>query len=337
LPSLFARPLPGIAAAASLACAAFWVSKLVKPWLILEPLVAGMLIGILLTACIGLQPALKPGLDLCTKWLLEASVVLLGFRLLFTDIAALGPAALGAVLILPPTLIAIAWFLGPLFGLSRRLSLLVGVGNGICGLSATATIARCIGADERETALATSGLGVLGAAAVLGFTAVAQHSGLSAEQYGAWAGLSLQAVPNALAAAYAHSETAGQVGTLMKMARVAMLAPIALVITLLVGQRRQAAEARSGGAAKSYRATVPAYIVLLVAATALHSSGWLPDALCKQLAQLSAILLVTAMCALGLGVDLRSLRRQAGPAFGFSALMFCLMCALAYSWARWAL
>lgn len=320
-----------------LACAAYWVSKALKPWLILEPLVAGMLLGILITAAIGLRAVLKPGLDLCTKWLLEASVVLLGFRLLFGDIAALGPAALGAVLVLPPCLIALATWLGPLFGLSRRLSLLVGVGNAICGLSATAAVARSIGADERDTALATSGLGVLGAAAVLGFTVVAHHSGLGTEQYGAWAGLSLQAVPNALAAAYAHSEPAGQVGTLMKMARVAMLAPIALVITLLVGQRRQAAAARAGAAASSGRITVPAYIILMVAATGLHSSGWLPDALCKQFAQISGILLVVAMCALGLGVDLRSLRGQAGPAFGFSAFAFLAMCALSYAWARWLL
>lgn len=337
MPSQISKALPGIAAAALLACAAYWVSQAVKPWLILEPLVAGMLVGILITAALGLRPALRPGLELCTKWLLEASVVLLGFRLLFTDIARLGPAALAAVLILPPALIGISWYLGPLFGLSRRLSLLVGAGNAICGLSATAAVARSIGADERDTALATSGLGVLGAAAVLGFTAVAHHCGLDGEHYGAWAGLSLQAVPNALAAAYAHSELAGQVGTLMKMARVAMLAPIALVITLLVGRRQQAAAARSGATAQARRITIPIYIILMLAATSIHSSGVLPEALCKQLAQLSAILLVVAMCALGLSVDVRGLRSQAGPTFGFSALMFLLMCSLAYAWARWVM
>jgi uncharacterized integral membrane protein (TIGR00698 family) len=325
------RFIPGLAVSALLAALASWICSALRGSLILEPLVAGMLLGILLTALLGTQAPLKPGLDLGSRTLLEAAIVLLGFRLNFAQIAALGPAALLGVVLFVPLIVLAAALLGRLWKLDPRLAVLIGVGSGICGSSAIAAVAPCIGAQEEDSALAISGLSVLGALAVIAFSAAAFSVSLSEPQYGVWAGLSLQAVPNAIAAAHARGLEAGDVGTVVKMARVALLAPLALLLSLIFQSRAGADE--SPGTRRAIG--VPLYVILFIAAATLNSLGWVPASLSSLLARGSALLMLLAMTALGLGVDVRGLRHKAGPAFSLSVVLFLLVAASAYAWARW--
>lgn len=323
--------LPGFALAALLAVIAHYLSAAIKPWVIVEALVAGMLLGILLTVFIGPKKPLKPGLDFTARNLLEVAIILLGFRLNFSEIARLGPAALIGVVLFVPLIVLAATLMGRAWKLDRKLAVLIGVGSGICGSSAIAAIAPCIGAEEEDSALAVSGLSVLGAIAVIVFSAVAGSVRLSEPQYGVWAGLSLQAVPNAIAAAHARGTLAGDVGTLVKMARVALLAPMALLLTFLFG-RRQAAAA---GSKHPPRVAVPLYVILFIAAATANSVGIIPKQASGWLAAASGNLMLLAMTALGIGVDLRSLRHKAGPAFSLSVVLFLAVAGSAYAWARW--
>jgi uncharacterized integral membrane protein (TIGR00698 family) len=362
LPRNLVSLLPGVALSCAIAAAAWLLSGLLKPYLLLEPLVLGILLGIALTAVLGQRPALKPGVTFSSKQLLELAIVLLGFKLSFTKLATLGgPALLGVVLFVPLIVLA-AVPLGRLFRLPPKLAVLIGVGSGICGSSAIAAVAPVIGADDEDAALAVSGLSVLGAAAVLLAAAFSHAVALSDTQWGVWAGLSMQAVPNALAAAFARSEAAGDVGTMVKMARVALLAPIALGLawwfrhTGSAGlqtrsstadiSREPGGDGKVSSAARGKDATlksrapanpgVPLYVVLFILAGALNSTGWLPSALSSACAQASALLMVVAMSALGLGVDFASLKKRAGPAFAMSTLLFLLVAMSAYAWSALA-
>jgi uncharacterized integral membrane protein (TIGR00698 family) len=377
--------LPGLLACVLLAAVAWWLSDLLKQQaqLLLEPLVIGIVLGIALSA-LGLnRPWLKPGVAFSARQVLELAIVLLGFKLSFARLAALGgPALLGVVLFVPLIVLA-AVPLGRLFRLPPRLAVLIGVGSGICGSSAIAAVAPVIGAEEADAALAVSGLSVLGAGGVLLYAAINHALPLSDAQYGVWAGLSMQAVPNALAAAFARSAAAGDIGTIVKMARVALLAPLALGLALWFRPRPENAglQARSpasgvprplstdpaaqpstepadgladdadrglrtsgkplavqaaGPKTRAPRAPgVPLYVILFIAAGALNSTGWAPAAWSKACADASALLMIVAMSALGLGVDFASLRKRAGPAFTMSALLFLLVAASAYAWSLW--
>ena len=351
--------LPGLAVCALIAGAAWLLSALLKRFanVILEPLVIGILLGIAASA-LGLnRPLLKPGVTFSAKQLLELAIILLGFKLSFAKLAALGGPALLGVVLFVPLIVLVSVPLGKLFRLPPKLAVLIGVGSGICGSSAIAAVAPVIGADEADAALAVSGLSVLGAGAVLLYAAITHALPLSDTQYGVWAGLSMQAVPNALAAAFARSPVAGDVGTIVKMARVALLAPIALGLALWFRPRREAAVQhppntsepgermlhsslptgeRPSALGPAPRAPgVPLYVILFVAAGALNSTGWLPPQLTDVCAQASALLMIVAMCALGLGVDFASLRKRAGPAFTMSALLFLGVALSAYAWSLW--
>jgi uncharacterized membrane protein YadS len=194
---------------------------------------------------------------------------------------------------------------------------------------------------------------------VLLYAAINHLLPLTDVQYGVWAGLSMQAVPNALAAAFARSPAAGDVGTIVKMARVALLAPIALGLALWFRPRREAAwqhpsaatefgdeELRLPSSLPTHEAGlktraparapgVPLYVILFVLAGALNSTGWLPGPLTDACAQASAWLMIVAMSALGLGVDFASLRQRAGPAFTMSAVLFLMVALSAFAWSAW--
>jgi uncharacterized integral membrane protein (TIGR00698 family) len=356
--------LPGLALAIAVAALAWVLSALLKPYLLLEPLVIAILLGIGLAAAIGSKPVLKPGTTFAARTILELAIVLLGFKLSFAKLAALGAPVLIAVLMFVPVIVLAAIPLGRLFGLPLKLAVLIGVGSGICGSSAIAAVAPCIGADDEDAALAVSGLSVLGAVAVLVYAAVCHALALTDGQYGVWAGLSLQAVPNALAAAFARSDVAGEAGTIVKMARVALLAPIALGLALWfrpmergsIDPQSPQGPARDGDAADGRaqgppasrqeeeaalkrrapgRVPIPLYVILFIAAAALNSTGMVRPALTMICANASALLMVVAMAALGLGVDFASLRKRAGPALAMSCVLFLAVAASAYAWSAW--
>lgn len=322
--------LPGLLLSCVIAAAAWLLSGWLSRWLLLEALVIGILLGIAVSAVLGSRAVLKPGVGFSARTLLELAIILLGFKLSFAKLAALGgPALLGVVLFVPLIVLA-AIPLGRLFGLSPKLAVLIGVGSGICGSSAIAAVAPVIRADDEDAALAVSGLSVLGAGAVLLFAAFTHSIPLSDTQWGVWAGLSMQAVPNAIAAAFARSTEAGDVGTIVKMARVALLAPIALGLAWWFS--RSSSGNPDGEAAAP---GVPLYVILFVLAGALNSTGWLPELASTRCAQASSILMLVAMSALGLQVDFASLRKRAGPAFVMSCVLFLAVAASAYAWSAW--
>jgi uncharacterized integral membrane protein (TIGR00698 family) len=129
---------------------------------------------------------------------------------------------------------------------------------------------------------------------------------LATPAYALLCGATLHEVPQVLAAAFARGQEAGDFGTLVKLTRVALLAPLALGLSAI--------EAARGGERVSWRALpVPWFVVGFIAVGALRWVGILPATLVPALEQLSKILLVAAMAAVGLGVHADAVRRLGWP------------------------
>jgi uncharacterized membrane protein YadS len=134
-------------------------------------------------------------------------------------------------------------------------------------------------------------------------------------------------VPQVLAAAFSVSALAGQMGTLVKLLRVLLLGPVVLFFAL----RQQSREAR---AAIHWSRFIPWFIVGFLVLAFLRSIGVLPDAAIAISRTVSSLLTITAMTALGLGVNLRDLARVGRPMVlavgGSLVVMFLLSLALIY-------
>jgi uncharacterized membrane protein YadS len=137
---------------------------------------------------------------------------------------------------------------------------------------------------------------------VLGLPLLMPLLGYTNYQYGVLAGLTVYAVPQVLAAAFAVSVLSGQVATVVKLARVLMLGPVVLFFSLRGGASSDGPVVRRG-------ALVPWFVAGFVVLAALRSFGVVPDAVTNVSKVLASWLTIAAMAALGLASDLRSVRR----------------------------
>ncbi len=272
---------------------------------IVGPLGLALLLAAGLRAGIGMPAGAEGGIRFFARPLLRAAIVIMGVRLDFTVLAKMGPGVLLVdTLVVFAGALTIAW-IGGRMGVRRPLAFLLGVGTGVCGASAIAAAGPLVRADEDDVLVAialVSGLGTLG---VVGYPALAAALHLTWEHggraYALLCGATLHEVPQVIAAANALGQKAGDFGTLVKLTRVALLAPLALVLSAL--------EATRGGARITWRnLPIPWFVVGFVIVGALRSTGVIPAAAVPPLDQLSRVLLVAAMAAVGFGVHLKAIK-----------------------------
>jgi uncharacterized membrane protein YadS len=144
-----------------------------------------------------------------------------------------------------------------------------------------------------------------------------------------------------LAAAYAYSDPAGQVATVVKLARTLMLVPLALAVAVGVSYRRASAPSRSDGGTVTAGAPVrltaifPWFVLWFAAAALLHSVGVLPPALVRGLGVAGKFLVVMVMAAVGLGADAGAMRRLGMRPLLIGLAAAVVIAALSLTLARW--
>ncbi|MBA4807454.1 putative sulfate exporter family transporter [Brevundimonas sp.] len=275
-----------------------------KAWL--EPLVLAILLGAGVRTVWAPDARFRVGIDFSAKILLEVAVVLLGASVSAATLSSLGLGFVAGILALVAAAILAGFGIGRLLGLNPRMALLVACGNAICGNSAIAAVAPVIDADGEEVAASIAFTAVLGVVVVLTLPLLGGLMSMSGLQFGALAGLTVYAVPQVLAAAAPLGAVATQTGTVVKLARVLMLGPVILVLSVIF--RERAAGAKGPGLHR----LLPWFIVGFLAMIALRNLDLIPQAALAPMAGASGLLTVAAMAALGLQTDIRAVARAGG-------------------------
>jgi uncharacterized integral membrane protein (TIGR00698 family) len=288
----------------------------------LEALVLAIVLGALYRHFARPGARYRPGIAWSGKYLLEAAVVLLGASISAEAVAGAGPLFVLAVAGVVVVAIAASFAIGRLLGLEWRVALLLACGNSICGNSAIAAVAPVIDADGDEIASTIAFTAVLGVAAVLLMPLLCGLLGFDFRQYGIFAGLTVYAVPQVIAATAPISSLSVGVGTLTKLIRVLMLGPTIFGIALLARRTRAA----KPGLAH----LLPWFIFGFLIAMGLRSFGLIPDALQPPIALLTNALTVVSMAALGLSVDLRAVAASGGRVIAGATLSLLVLACLAY-------
>lgn len=125
-----------------------------------------VLLGLLVRHLAGLPAVYEKGLRLAVKRILRVGIVLLGLRLSLVSVGQIGLMALPIVAGCIAVALFLAGLLGRLVGLPSRLSTLISVGTGICGVSAIVATAPAIGAEEEEVSYAVACITLFGLAAL---------------------------------------------------------------------------------------------------------------------------------------------------------------------------
>lgn len=293
---------PGLAVACAIALASVTLRD-ATGIAALSPVVLALVLGIALRAAVGAPAALKPGLAFAVRPLLRAAIVLLGLGVTLGQLLGLGIGALAlAVAVVAATLPFTVW-LGGRLGVERPLAQLIGAGTAICGASAIVAVNQVARGRDEDVAYALAVITLCGTAAMLVYPALAGPLGLEARAYGLWAGASVHEVVQAVGAAAAGGPEAAQSGTVMKLARVILLAPAVAALGLWAG---------GGGAGGGARAPVPWFALGFLALVVLGSAGLVPGAVVDASRRLVPLMLATAVAALGLSTDLKALRVRGG-------------------------
>jgi uncharacterized integral membrane protein (TIGR00698 family) len=242
-----------------------------------------------------------PGIQFSASTLLRIGVALLGIRITLAQISALGAWPIAMVVLSVALTIGFGIVFAHLLGYRNRFGVLTGGAVGICGASAAMAIAAVMPArpednvKERATIFTVIGVSSLSTLAMVLYPMVVSALGFGPEHAGIFLGGSIHDVAQVIGAGYGISKEAGDVATIVKLLRVAMLLPVILVITL---SYRKHHAAGPEGAPKP--PLLPWFVVAFALLVAVNSTGVIPAALQQGLQTLSTWLLVVAMAAIGM-------------------------------------
>lgn len=259
------------------------------------------------------------GQTLSSKLLLRAGIILLGVRL---DLVALGHAGiklLGTEIVFVSLTMVVSYWLARRMKVEPKLAVIVSAGTAICGAAAAAAIAVQVRAKNEQTVLGVAIVSVLGTIFTIADTLLYPMLGLSPQQFGAFTGASLHEIAHVIAAATPFGETSLDTAILVKLSRVVLLAPVAIVVGTWFANRDKkiasaASAAHSEVAATTEKPTqpkrampIPWFVLGFLVVGALHTWHLIPASWSPFLVNASLFLLTMGMAGLGLQVNFRAL------------------------------
>lgn len=237
------------------------------------------------------------------KWLLQASVVGLGFGMPLAAVARAG--ASGVVYTIAG--IAVALVFGTLIGRWLRVdsetSLLVSVGTAICGGSAIAAVGSATEARTEAMSVSLATVFLLNGVALFVFPPIGHALALSQEQFAIWAAVAIHDTSSVVGAASAYGPRALESATVLKLARALWIVP--LTVLAAAWHRRGARSGEPAGA----RVKLPWFIGLFLLAAVVRT--FLPPAatpLLDFLVRVARAGLVLTLFLIGAGLTRETLR-----------------------------
>lgn len=282
-----------------------------------EPVTIALPLGIVIGNTIKIPDRLKSGIRYAVKSILTLGIILLGARLNFADVVKVGGSAMLMSAAQVGLMLLLALVIRKTFSLGNKQATLLGIGTAICGGSAIIATAPVIEAEERDVAFAVATVSFLGLITMFLLPVVGTFLGMGSKEFGVWAGLAIHQTPQVVAAGFSYSNEAGQAATLVKLARVSLLAPLVLALSFLYQRKQSGKSAKKLGLFDFLPPMVLGFLILAIA----HSLEWIPSIevkfpqhrvfgmdLLDAARTVSGFAIAMGMAAVGLETSFRSLR-----------------------------
>jgi len=263
-----------------------------------------LLVGLALNFLSG-DKRLLPGLAFASRTLLRIGIVLVGARVTLAQIAGLGWVALAAIIVIVALTMGSGVLAGRKSGFGAAFGTLAGGAVAICGASAAMALATTLGerrVSQAQLALVLVGISAMSAAAMVVYPILCHLLGFDDRQAGFVLGAAIHDVAQSLGAGYSFSPGAGQNAAIVKLTRVALLAPaLALTGYFFPGEE---------GGRSALR--LPWFVVGFFVLAAINSTGYVPTWVGDGATMLATGLLVCAVTATGIRSPMQTLLK-AGP------------------------
>ncbi len=284
--------LPGVLVALMIALASKFVSEHYGAPSMLLALLFGISLNFLAT-----DERCGPGIALSAKTLLRLGVALLGLRISFEMVGALGFPIVAMVVLMVPATIGFGLVASRFFGFRYRFAFLSAGAVAICGASAALAIAAILPKDEKSDdrlVFTVVGVTILSTIAMIIYPILSQTLGFDDVTAGIYLGATIHDVAQVVGAGFSISEEAGETATLVKLLRVAMLAPVVILASIFL--RSVSAPDPAG----KRPPLIPAFVIGFIVLAILNSVMTLPAGVLAVAVDGSGWLLLTAIAAVGL-------------------------------------
>lgn len=238
-----------------------------------------------------------------SKYLLQASVVGLGFGMNLHESLASGKEGMLFTIVSVVVVMVIGFFVGKWLRVDRKTAYLISSGTAICGGSAIAAVAPVVKADDNQMSVSLGTIFVLNAIALFIFPPIGHWLGMTQEQFGEWAAIAIHDTSSVVGAGEAFDRSyfpdaegkALQIATLIKCTRALWIIPLALVTTLIFKE-------------KNSKIYIPWFIFLFVLAMVANTYIALPTQVTGSIVWLAKKGLTITLFLIGSGLSVDVLR-----------------------------
>jgi len=289
---------PGLMACGVVAAAATFLSEHYGAPVMLFALLLGMAMNFL-----SAEGACAAGIGFTARELLRVGVALLGLRITVAQVLQLGWPPVLIVVVSVVVTISLSMLAARLLGFQAIFGLLTGGATAICGASAALALSAALPAHEqkeRATLFTVIGVSALSTLAMIAYPMLVRALGLDANAAGVFLGGTIHDVAQVVGAGYSLSRETGDVATLVKLLRVAMLLPVIVFAAAIT-------RARGVEPGSQRPPLLPWFAVGFALLVLVNSTGWVPKSVQNLGSELSRWCLVAAIAGIGMKTQLKDL------------------------------
>lgn len=274
-------------------------------------LACAILLAVIYRQIFGYPNQLKQGIVFTQQKLLRLAIILYGLKLNVDAILHHGLMLIVKDAVIIAFAILAMIILSNIFKTDKMITLLLGIGTGVCGAAAIAAIAPIVKSKDEDTAISVGLVALVGTIFGIGYTLLQPLLPISNQQYGIWSGSSLHEIAHVAIAAGPLGDHTIAIAMLAKLGRVFLLVPLAFIFLVYMKKKNQ-----RNNKDENTRIQFPWFLIgfILMSVIATYVLGkviTLPHGVMSSISQVTTWLLTAAMVGLGLNVNLQDVKDKA--------------------------
>lgn len=278
-----------------------------------------LFLGILLAFFYKGEEVVKTGT--LTKYLLQASIVCMGFAMSIQDVVQTGKNGLMITIVSVVVTLLFGIVLGKLLKIDKNITTLISSGTAICGGSAIAAVAPVLGAKNNEISFSLAVIFVLNAVGLFIFPVIGHLLQMDQASFGYWAAIAIHDTSSVVGACAAYGEEALHVGTTVKLTRTLWIIPLALCIAFF----------NKNSASKI---NIPWFIFLFVVAILI--GNYIPgmEETNGHLSWLGKKGMTISLFFIGASINIKEVKKTGIRTFLLGIFLWMLIAVLSYYWIK---
>lgn len=300
-----------------------FVSSFLSNYIYIGSISISIILGMIVSYFLRLDKSFRYGIDFSEKNLLGVAIMLMGATLNLSVLSTIDIEIIFIIVSVVLVAIISSIIIGKIVNIPNSLSILIGIGNAVCGSSAIVGASSIIKSKKEEIALSISIINLLGTLGIfllpllidIFFTGDINNIGIII-------GSTIQAVGQVTATGFIMGNNIGEFAVIIKMIRILMLGPILIFLSFIFSLS-------TNKFSKNKSFVIPPFIIGFTLLVVMATFNLIPLFLIPIIKISSKYALLFAMAAIGLNISFKSILGLGPKVFLVAMLSFSIQIALA--------